>query len=131
MDKLPQEQIDNLISQLQGHQQRLQQLKRQMKTLSEEAAVHEKLVQMGQDQSILSVLGSLYNRPELATEAAQNPATFASKRHINLPEGVTVVVVDAKPESLKIDADFAVGPHRLKVRWIRDRGFLLGAANES
>ncbi len=89
---LPDSQLQKLRDDLAVHEKRLTDLENSISAQQIEADVHRVVLKLGRDQGLLNLFGELYVHPELAQEAAKDPAGFAAKRGVTLPADARVTV---------------------------------------
>ena len=116
---LPDSQLQKLRDDLAVHEKRLTALENSISAQQIEADVHRVVLKLGRDQGLLNLFGELYVHPELAQEAAKDPAGFAAKRGVTLPADARVTVgVDGA-----VQAELVQGSFHYLVQWDRHAGF--------
>ncbi|HYN52762.1 MAG TPA: hypothetical protein VES62_17715, partial [Thermoleophilaceae bacterium] len=70
---IPKQQLQRLEDQLSAQESWLPTLRRKIAGLQDEASAYEMMLALGRDQSLLRVLGELYDRPELFDRARDDP----------------------------------------------------------
>jgi hypothetical protein len=120
---LPEEQLDRLREGAKSHGRRLAQLHEVVRLAEEEAAVHQVLLDLATNASLIAAIGNCYDDPELVSRFARDPAEYCRRHDIQLPEGVMFhsVAADSLPTGLA--AQVRRGAWEVQVAWDRDEGF--------
>lgn len=118
------DQLKRLKAGLESRERWALSLQRHIAEVQGELAVHEAIIELGRDSSILRVIEELYDQPRLGEEIARDPRAFFSRRGISLPEEATVTVVNGPP-SPAIELRVRSAPVEYGVGWSRRDGFYI------
>ncbi len=122
---IPEQQLQQLRSDLDQHEARLSTLRAKMTTMQEEAGVHETVLTLGRNSALISALNELYDSPQLADEMSRNPSAYLARKGCNLPPGGTLQVQADGSKSTAVEAHFDQGNIKYKIVWDRSAGFTL------
>jgi hypothetical protein len=124
---IPREQLRRLEEQLSAQGRWLATLRRQIAGLQDEVSAYEMMLALGRDQSLLQVLGELYDRPELFDQACDDPRRFFEERSVRVPNGASVTVksvtVNREPPRQAVEACFVTETLNYGVGWSPRAGF--------
>lgn len=116
------EQLERLEADLAGRERWALCLQRHIVAVQNELAMHESIIDLGRNTSVLKVIEELYDRPGLGEEIARGPRSFFSNRGISLPEDSTVNIVGGEPGPA-IEIRVRTGTFEYGVGWSRRDGF--------
>lgn len=116
------DQLKRLEADLAGRERWALCLQRHIAEFQDELAVHEAIIALGRDPSVLQVIEELYDQPGLGEEIARDPRSFFSNRGVSLPEDATVTVVGGTP-SPAIEIRVRTATFEYGVGWSRRDGF--------
>jgi hypothetical protein len=122
---LPERHLIQLRELLRDHEERLAFLRGQVSEISREIRAHELILSLGQNVTILSVLGDFMESPDAAVEASQDPTTYARQRGIELPEGIEVSIFTDETDVIVSVTSHDDGTHPFVALWHRRDGFSL------
>jgi hypothetical protein len=90
--------------------------------LDREIRFHEKLIALARDARVSQALRDLIDDPEFAREAARDPRAAAQKRGIDLPPGLTLRL-DHGADRVSLQVSSYEGLYPFMLTWDSDRGF--------
>jgi len=124
---IPEDHLQRLKENLSAQERWLRTLRQQIAGLQDEVSAYEMILALGRDQTLLQVLGDLYDRPELFERAADEPRAFFEERGVRVPDGATVTVktvtVNRHPRRYAIEARFVTATLKYGVGWSPRVGF--------
>ena len=124
---IPKEQLQRLEEQLSAQERWLPTVRRRIAGLQDEVSAYEMILALGRDQSLLQVLGELYDRSELFDPIRDDPRGFFEERGVRLPAGANVTVksvtVNREPPHYAVEACFVMETQRYGVGWSPRAGF--------
>src|SRR4051794_485630 len=125
---LPSEHLDHLERTLHQHQDELQALEagpeKDKPANRARIAFHKLVLSIGRNDKIRSLLGELYDDPQLIDELAKNSHEFLKARGVTLPPGAgNVVAVKRAPDSIMAGINFRAADRDFSLLWDRKGGF--------
>jgi len=117
---LPSEHLADLDARLESHEQRLEELRETIRRAEEEAAVHEVLLELAQNEKLIEAVGEAHDDP--GAKFAQDPHAHCHEQKIPLPDGVSLNPVD-RENPHRMTAVVRRGDWEVEVVWDRERGF--------
>ena len=124
---IPEDHLQRLEEDLSAQEHWLRTLRRHIAGLQDEVLAHEMIVALGRDQSLLGVLGNLYDRPELFERASNEPRAFFVERSVRIPDDAAVTVktvtVNRDLQRRAVEARFVTAALKYGVGWSPNSGF--------
>jgi hypothetical protein len=122
--------LDRLEKDLNVHEDRISELRKQAAMLAEEISVHDWIVRLGRDPKVRKVLGDLADSAKTAEAMTGKEAEIISRNGIELPPNSTVSVTnDAGSVTVLLEAMHGKMPFALK--WNSKAGFSSGPDRRS
>lgn len=119
------EHLERLNSELEVHEDRVSELRKQISVLEDEIAVHEWIIRFGRNRNLLRILGELADNPESARSMEGRELEIAAEHHIEIPPRATVSLThDGSSVTVHLDATQWKIPFTLK--WSSAEGFSSG-----
>lgn len=116
------DQLKRLEADLAGRERWAHCLQRHISEVQNELAVHEAIIALGRDPSVLRVVEELYDQPGLGEEIVRDPRFFFSNRGVSLPEDATVTIVSEEPGPA-MEIRVRTATFEFGVGWSRRDGF--------
>jgi hypothetical protein len=81
---LPRAHVEKLEEELVAHEQRLAVLTERIERLSQEAAAHQLIIELGRNRELINALDEVHGERKLCRELSVDPGAFFRKRGIDL-----------------------------------------------
>jgi hypothetical protein len=117
---LPSEHLAGLRASIESHEQRLAELRDNIRLAEEEAAVHEALLALARDERLIEAVAQVHDDPD--SRFARDPLGHCREESIPLPDGVSLNPVDRKTPN-RITANIRRGDWDVEIAWDREHGF--------
>jgi hypothetical protein len=120
---LPDDQLADLRHRGEAHERRINILRNAIRRAEQELAVHEVLLGLARNTTLIAELGKLHADSSQCATFAHDPVGYCAKRGIALPPEFTLLPAEGKPSSMTLNASVRVGDFEVQVVWDPQTGF--------
>ncbi|MGY1829084.1 hypothetical protein ACI8AA_01500 [Geodermatophilus sp. SYSU D01180] len=125
VETLPEEAAARLREDIQAHGRRIEELRRLMEVAADEIAIHEAVLELAQDDRIISATGEIQGADaDLRDGLVTDLARYFTATGTALPSGVTFSPGDPRSQSLRLHAEIRRGGAVMEITWGPDIGFV-------